>query len=124
MQPSSPTACAPPTATTGARPPRGDGCDNIVVDTATALRARDAKGSPDSDATQTLVQQSPRLIRRLLPIECERLMNWPDGHVCLCGEKSDPQRCTCADGARYRACGNGVVSSVVEWIARRLAGAR
>jgi DNA (cytosine-5)-methyltransferase 1 len=51
-------------------------------------------------------------VRRLTPIECERLMSWPDGWT-LADEKT-------ADSRRYAACGDGVVSNVAEWIGRRI----
>jgi DNA (cytosine-5)-methyltransferase 1 len=54
--------------------------------------------------------------RRLMPIECERLMSWPDGWTDVPDEKGKPA----SDAARYKACGNGVVSSVAEWIGERL----
>jgi site-specific DNA-cytosine methylase len=47
-------------------------------------------------------------VRRLTPVECERLMGWPDGHAIG------------ADSHRYKQCGNGVVAPVAEWIGRRL----
>lgn len=47
--------------------------------------------------------------RKLTPVECERLMSWPDGWTA--GQ---------ADTHRYRQCGNGVVSNVAEWVGRRL----
>jgi len=49
-------------------------------------------------------------VRRLSPLECERLMNFPDGWTE-----------GLSDSARYRALGNAVVVSVIEWIAKRLA---
>jgi DNA (cytosine-5)-methyltransferase 1 len=48
-------------------------------------------------------------VRRLTPIECERLMGWPDGWT-------DGQ----ADTHRYKQCGNGVASPVATWIAHHL----
>lgn len=60
-------------------------------------------------------------VRRLTPTECERLMGWPDGWTCLCGcDPYSTAACTCSDGPRYAACGNGVVSSVAAWVASRL----
>jgi len=49
-------------------------------------------------------------VRRLTPVECERLQGFPDGWT-------DGQ----ADSARYRQLGNAVAVPVVEWIARRIA---
>lgn len=52
-------------------------------------------------------------VRRLTPVECERLMSWPDGWTAIDGPDTP-------DGRRYAACGDGVVSNVSEWIARRI----
>lgn len=54
--------------------------------------------------------------RRLLPVECERLMGWDDGWTDVPDEKGKPA----ADGPRYKAIGNGVASPVVQWIGLRL----
>ena len=54
--------------------------------------------------------------RRLTPLECERLMGWPDGWTDVPSEKGKPA----ADSARYKACGNGVASPVAAWIGFRL----
>jgi DNA (cytosine-5)-methyltransferase 1 len=50
-------------------------------------------------------------VRRLTPLECERLQAFPDGFTDIPGA---------SDSARYRALGNGVCVNVVEWIAERL----
>ena len=50
-------------------------------------------------------------VRRLTPLECERLMGWPDQHTNIPGA---------SDSGRYRACGNGVAAPVVQWIAERM----
>lgn len=52
-------------------------------------------------------------VRRLTPVECERLMGWPDGFTAPPGIKAP-------DSKRYAACGDGVVANVSEWIGRRL----
>lgn len=51
-------------------------------------------------------------VRRLLPIECERLQGFPDGWTAIPGA---------ADGPRYRVLGNAVVPCVVTQIAERMA---
>jgi DNA (cytosine-5)-methyltransferase 1 len=60
------------------------------------------------------------LLRRLTPLECERLQGFPDGWTCLCEALGDTATCTCPNTPRYRALGNAVAVPVVEWIARRL----
>ena len=56
-------------------------------------------------------------VRRLTPLECERLMGWPDGWTDIPwnGKEHAP------DSRRFGACGNGVVAPVSYWIAARLA---
>lgn len=50
-------------------------------------------------------------VRRLTPVECERLQGFPDGWTDVGGA---------ADGPRYKALGNSVAVPCVEWIAHRL----
>ena len=58
----------------------------------------------------------PKLVvRRLTPVECERLMGWPDNHTLYRADGKENK-----DGARYKMCGNGVASPVAEWIARNI----
>ena len=49
------------------------------------------------------------VVRRLTPLECERLMGWPDDWTA--GQ---------ADTHRYKQCGNGVASPVAQWIGEQL----
>ena len=98
--------------------PRGDGSDNLVAST---LRGRSSsegvnmpgRGGEESYGDNLLPQNAG--VRRLTPLECERLMGWPE----------DWTRWTAAgkeisDSHRYRMCGNGVVAPVAEWIGHRL----
>lgn len=62
---------------------------------------------------QNLVLEAPNAVRRLSPVECERLMSWPDGWTALDGDDTPW-------GRRYAACGDGVVANVTEWIGRRI----
>ena len=106
------------------------------VEVAVGLAARDAKG-PNNDVIGTLDfgghggsyngqdAYSGRILptagrpRRLMPVECERLMSWPDQWTAT-GRKEDGTEYQLSDTARYRLCGNGVGSVCAEWIARRL----
>jgi site-specific DNA-cytosine methylase len=60
--------------------------------------------------------------RRLMPVECERLMSWPDGWTAT-GIDEQGREYALSDTARYRLCGNGVASVVSCWIGLRLAAA-
>lgn len=54
-------------------------------------------------------------VRRLTPLECERLMGWPDEHTRYAADGRE-----IPDSHRYRLCGNGVVAPVAEWLGHRL----
>ena len=87
----------------------------VVANTVTA---REHKGwNPARDVGNGTVQADAP--RRLMPIECERLMGWPDHHTAH-GVAEDGTRYALSDTARYRLCGNGVASPVAGWIAWRL----
>ena len=58
----------------------------------------------------------PRLaVRRLTPLECERLMGWPDDHTRWTADGKEQ-----ADTNRYKQCGNGVASPVARWVGEQL----
>jgi DNA (cytosine-5)-methyltransferase 1 len=54
-------------------------------------------------------------VRRLTPLECERLMGWPDDHTRYKADGTEQ-----ADTHRYRQCGNGVASPVAQWVAEQI----
>lgn len=62
---------------------------------------------------------NPMLVRRLTPLECERLQGFPDGHT-LIAWKGKPAG-ECPDGPRYKAIGNSMAVPVMRWIGRRIA---
>ena len=53
------------------------------------------------------ILDSPNLIRRLTPLECERLQGFPDGWTNIPGA---------SDSARYKALGNSVAIPCVEYV--------
>jgi hypothetical protein len=57
-------------------------------------------------------------VRRLTPMECERLQGFPDGYTAIPwrGKPVDE----CPDGPRYKALGNSWAVPVVRWIGRRI----
>jgi site-specific DNA-cytosine methylase len=58
-------------------------------------------------------------IRRLTPTECERLMSWPDGWTKY-GINEKGEKVEISDSQRYKMCGNGVVSKVVEEVFKNI----
>jgi DNA (cytosine-5)-methyltransferase 1 len=54
-------------------------------------------------------------VRRLTPLECERLMGWPDDHTKYKADGTEQ-----ADTHRYKQCGNGVATPVAKWVAEHI----
>lgn len=48
-------------------------------------------------------------VRRLTPVECERLQGFPDGWTAVC-----------SDTQRYKQMGNAVTVNVIEWLGKRI----
>jgi DNA (cytosine-5)-methyltransferase 1 len=76
------------------------------------LRAEGCDASEDGTGRRTPIVAEQQAVRRLTPVECERLQGFPDGWT-------DGQ----ADSTRYRQLGNAVCVNVAEWIGRRLLNA-
>ncbi|WP_320729776.1 phage N-6-adenine-methyltransferase [Enterobacter roggenkampii] len=79
-------------------------------ETASTCKARDYKDATDLAVTY------PLAVRRLTPIEFERLQGFPDGHT-LVGYRGKPV----ANGHRYKAIGNSMAVPVMRWIGERIA---
>jgi DNA-cytosine methyltransferase len=59
-------------------------------------------------------------VRRLLPIETERLQGFPDGYTNIAyGRPQHPDQ-ICPDGPRYKALGNSMAVPVMRWIGARI----
>jgi DNA (cytosine-5)-methyltransferase 1 len=56
-------------------------------------------------------------VRRLTPVECERLQGFPDGYTNIPWRKS-PEA---PDGPRYKALGNSMAVPCMAWIGKRIA---
>lgn len=86
----------------------------VQVDVAPPLKVGSTLGIASPPATMT-----PELaVRRLTPLECERLMGWPDDHTRWRADGTEVK-----DTGRYKMCGNGVASPVAAWIGRHIAAA-
>ena len=83
--------------------------ENGVVSTQSARQHKDA-----TDLVCQKAEAYAYLIRRLTPLECERLQGFPDGWTDI------PDA---SDSARYKALGNSVAIPCVEFIMGRIAAA-
>lgn len=74
----------------------------------------------DSRSSADVVQYGMQ-VRRLTPIECERLQGFPDNHTLIGWRGKDADECP--DGPRYKAIGNSMAVPVMRWIGERIAAA-
>lgn len=95
------------------------------IEVATALNAHGGAGRMDFES-ETFLQQVSSAgnlgVRRLMPVECERLQGFPDGWT-EWGMEEDGQWehfKQQADGTRYRQLGNAVAVPVAEWLGHRI----
>lgn len=57
-------------------------------------------------------------VRRLTPIECERLQGFPDDWTRIPWKGRPAEECP--DGPRYKAIGNSMATPVMRWIGERI----
>jgi len=81
-------------------------------DVASTESARQGKDATDLILQSKNRKDCPHLIRRLTPLECERLQGFPDGWTDIPGA---------SDSSRYKALGNSVAIPCVEFIMRGIA---
>jgi DNA (cytosine-5)-methyltransferase 1 len=80
-----------------------------------APAGRQAAPTLDTDESGSVAVHDGVNVRRLTPLEYERLQGFPDGWTI------DPDKGEAApDGPRYAACGDAVAVPVAKWIATRI----
>lgn len=85
--------------------------------TAASLTTRShSQFMPDKANFESVIDRG--VVRRLTPVECERLMGFPDGYTAIPYRGRDADNCP--DGARYKALGNSWAVPVVRWIGERI----
>lgn len=113
-------------ATQVARSSRGAGQTNSpgynADETCIAFDARQSdviqygdKTGPLDTCGFTMGVQQATAVRRLMPVECERLQGFPDGHTAIIW-RGKPA----ADGPRYKALGNSWAVNCARWLGRRI----
>ena len=103
--------------------PSGSEYYNMVLEKEVvgSLAARDYKGIGNQYVSENKCVVEPQnvnrqiAVRRLTPLECERLMGWPDDHTRYNFDGSEQ-----TISHRYKQCGNGVASPVAQWIAKHI----
>ena len=97
----------------------------FVVDRAAFNQGENAQYEPkieEADTMPTLVSRGPHAVmndmavRRLTPVECERLQGFPDNYTNIPWNKKEES----PDGQRYKAMGNSMAVPVMRWIGQRI----
>lgn len=94
----------------GTSGPAGDEYHNLVCAPLTT------RPYADNDAQESRLVISCPGVRRLTPLECERLQGFPDGWTDVLHEGRPA-----SDSARYKALGNSMAVPVMRWIGERIA---
>jgi DNA (cytosine-5)-methyltransferase 1 len=94
--------------TTRENPNSGPDGVGVQVNTAYTLEAR----------TEVQIASYGMAVRRLIPVECERLQGFPDNftQIPYRGKTADK----CPDGPRYKALGNSMAVPCMKWIGERI----
>ena len=68
------------------------------------------------NASHAAIVKGAKVVRRLTPLECERLQGFPDNYTNIPwrGKGESP------DGHRYKALGNSMAVNCMEWIGERI----
>lgn len=99
--------------------PSGDECQNLiavdvynqVVNGDCAATVTTSTGGSTTSGPKVITDMA---VRRLTPLECERLQGFPDGWTDVPNGKR-----FASDTQRYKQIGNAVTVNVAEWIAKR-----
>ena len=98
---------------------------NVEEGVCATLQATDYKDPPTAcytvDCRENNVVGVKYIVRRLTPLECERLQGFPDRWTDI-GEFIDTKgkKCKTSDAARYKALGNSIALPSWKWVLKRL----
>lgn len=95
----------------------GNSKQGFVKKLAHCLYAESARHTGTDWSRNYVAYPNEGLVRRLTPLETERLQGFPDGWTNVSKSIQDLEK---LDSARYHACGNAVTVNVVEWIGARI----
>ena len=78
-------------------------------------------GTGGNNVPMVMEKNMDAIVRRLTPLECERLQGYPDGWTDI-GEWTDSKgkKHKDADSPRYKALGNSIALPFWEWMAQRI----
>ena len=74
--------------------------------------------TPTLDKSKTPAVAQASAVRRLTPVECERLQGFPDNYTQIKWRNKPAENCP--DGPRYKSMGNSMAVPVMRWIGERI----
>ena len=81
-------------------------------------KAATLRSSAASDCFDLVLAREKKYIRRLTPLECERLQGFPDNYTQIEWRGKPAEQCP--DSLRYKAIGNSMAVPVMRWIGERI----
>jgi DNA (cytosine-5)-methyltransferase 1 len=87
-------------------------CSEELIGTLRSHQSGGYEGARVAQPVATVMQ-----VRRLTPVECERLQGFPDGYTNIPWRKKNEA----PDGPRYKALGNSMAVPCMAWIGKRIA---
>jgi len=81
-------------------------------------KAATLRNSAASDCFDLVLAREKKYIRRLTPLECERLQGFPDNYTQIEWRGKPAEQCP--DTPRYKAIGNSMAVPVMRWIGERI----
>lgn len=81
-------------------------------------KAATLRNSAASDCFDLVLAREKKYIRRLTPLECERLQGFPDNYTQTEWRGKPAEQCP--DSLRYKAIGNSMAVPVMHWIGERI----
>ena len=102
----------------------GGGHIPMAIQNATRGKSQNGLGISSDEIMYTLdtagqhAVQLRQSVRRLTPIECERLQGFPDNYTRIPWRNKTAD--DCPDGPRYKAIGNSMAVPVMRWIGERI----
>ncbi len=72
----------------------------------------------DNCSSLPLIQENFSRVRKLTPLECERLQGFPDNYTQIPYNNKSKEHCP--DSHRYKAIGNSMAVPVIKWIGQRI----
>lgn len=89
-----------------------------ATDGSSADESEQIAGCHNVNDNTTAESGTNSVVRRLTPLECERLQGFPDNHTRIPWKGKSAEECP--DSLRYKACGNSMAVPVMRWLGKRI----